>query len=1473
MTNASSSTNTRTMTFDSQLIEDFLHTDDILVDATSAAPLSVLLNHEGNSEALVISKNSRGNSELYHVCREPLSDSGWNSYGLGAYPCAIAVADSNTVWAVGTDQQLWQNQTGRWSQQVSLPGGATPLGVNERTNTYMPVSVGTDGAVWVVDGGGNLYQYDSNKDQWQPVAGPPHLTQAPVGSAGNLWAITGQDYGSQIMHQSGESWQTTQWPGETPAQVCVGADGSVWAIGQQGNLYEYVNQQWQQVAGAPSLSMIAVGAANNIWGLTGSGQSLLAVHYDGGKWETLPFRPATVTLWPAMPADITPQISVAIDGTVWSVDQNGVAWKWTGRGSSWQRQMMPTGMSGFTATGNVTEVVVGQDNEGPQAFYVEGGTLYQASLTADGTWLSVGKHTGAAGCSGLGVTNQLDTGALVVYGANGDGNMFVITKPSSSSYYNTATFNASGILKNAKLLINANNDNENNPEEGDGWFTAAVIGGRLCVQWGNADNPLNYGQQNNNLMIQVTQLTNGNNAPANLKEVIRLPWVESPAGFYCAVMDTGGNIYMVFNISVDVSNNGIGSFIPLTGNQAVISSPLAAVKSTGALIDASGRARIYATDANDKLWVVRQTGLSNDPNNPWTWTAWHPLGDDCLYLANGPGTHATHEFFTLDANSFLNHLWQDPVNLNWNAAQIRKPTGVLDDPYYVSQYVTEITVLDSGGNPEPNVPVTVSVTEPVSVWMNGVQYNLDSKHTTTFITNLMGKVALSTLALDLHTAQLTFHADGFASDYAVYPPQNIQNRLAAVDGPTLQNAQARTQSVPTEVNEPMVSSSYQSNCGTAATVIQNVFKVKSQNKINPGTPNGVSPNVSTPTYEAVRALWSAKVVDVQPLAPSTEGATEEPGSWDSFWHELADFGEDIWHGIRKGILAVEDIAVDVKKGVIKVTLALAEVGSAVIHFFIKTIDDVVHAVAAAFRWLGAEIEKAINWLKEFFSWGDILNTKTVIEHYINQVFGNLITDLKPDSPNNVQQLVQAQFDKLNDLISSAFSQAQTNFGANSFNGSVSHIPVDPKVGRHALQPDGVKSTYSANQVKSNYAHRKTASYIRQGGTVMPNGGGAGALALGSDPFDGFLSFVMKHLDLNNQNPKAPKGKYLKAQDAFQTKLQGLHNTEGFFDTAINDFLVMAKDFVLVVIEFVEEIIMALLNLAGDAVADFQKLLTHVLHIPVISWLYEEISKHPLTLMDLFCLIMAIPTTLLYKLIWGGANASPPFTTDQVKTITGQPIPWPQIQGTGLGMSSLPLETAFGAEQASALPVVLGILSLLNGILYSFVDLGTDTDALGPGEVDWSTFWSGMAVFLTTANLGYTVPYEVLEKQPNQRTTADILYVSLWGTGLMTIGLNVLSVVASKDKSLAKYLEVVGPVTVAVFGAVQLGLGIASAVEFSKANSGYNAAYSAASIITPIPSISKLLLLPKAPELMLILGPLDLICDIGSGGCSLIEAVS
>jgi hypothetical protein len=169
-------------------------------------------------------------------------------------------------------------------------------------------------------------------------------------------------------------------------------------------------------------------------------------------------------------------------------------------------------------------------------------------------------------------------------------------------------------------------------------------------------------------------------------------------------------------------------------------------------------------------------------------------------------------------------------------------------------------------------------------------------------------------------------------------------------------------------------------------------------------------------------------------------------------------------------------------------------------------------------------------------------------------------------------------------------------------------------------------------------------------------------------------------------------------------------------------------------------------------------------------------------------------------------------------------------------------------------------------------VGTDIDTVNPIG-GWESAWiSSLSIIVSIVNFGLCVPHEVLSTPRDKWTTADIRYVAAWGLSASSIVLNIASV-ASPQGKLMKYKPWVGPAVVTAFGGAQVGLGIDAAVEFARSKGQYNAAYSAAAVIGPTPSLFKFLLIGKQwGPLTLLLG-LDLVCDLASGCLSMTEAAT
>src|SRR5689334_18367363 len=118
---AAQSTATFALAIDSQLIEDYLATNAVLVDWHSPSPIAVFQNANGDCEALVVDVDHN----VFHVAREPRSTTGWNVVGLGAAVSPIAAESPTSAWTVGADGNLWRIQNELWTQTI----GALPTGV------------------------------------------------------------------------------------------------------------------------------------------------------------------------------------------------------------------------------------------------------------------------------------------------------------------------------------------------------------------------------------------------------------------------------------------------------------------------------------------------------------------------------------------------------------------------------------------------------------------------------------------------------------------------------------------------------------------------------------------------------------------------------------------------------------------------------------------------------------------------------------------------------------------------------------------------------------------------------------------------------------------------------------------------------------------------------------------------------------------------------------------------------------------------------------------------------------------------------------------------------------------------------------------------------------------------------------------------------------------------------------------------
>ena len=174
-----------------------------------------------------------------------------------------------------------------------------------------------------------------------------------------------------------------EWSTYTPAplaempggalQLSVGADGTVWGLNTNGEIYSYDSQTNDWTSGSRTLSQIAVGSSGAIWGLNAAG-------------DVYQFN-STSRTWDLVSGNLS-QIAVGSDGAVWGLNSAGFIYTFNSQTQSFNQipgvlSQIAVGFDGAVWGLNPSQQIY-RFNPGTQAFDYVTGSLAQLSVGADG---------------------------------------------------------------------------------------------------------------------------------------------------------------------------------------------------------------------------------------------------------------------------------------------------------------------------------------------------------------------------------------------------------------------------------------------------------------------------------------------------------------------------------------------------------------------------------------------------------------------------------------------------------------------------------------------------------------------------------------------------------------------------------------------------------------------------------------------------------------------------------------------------------------------------------------------------------------------------------------------------------------------------------------------------------------------------------------------------------------------------------
>jgi hypothetical protein len=642
-----------------------------------------------------------------------------------------------------------------------------------------------------------------------------------------------------------------------------------------------------------------------------------------------------------------------------------------------------------------------------------------------------------------------------------------------------------------------------------------------------------------------------------------------------------------------------GNFAP--GVQIISSPMIANVTSLEAHV--AGTQLTLWGRSNDGVVFYSRCALGSQGNSG-AWSAPIPIQQGVDQLTSMLNLHTqTSVLFVHTQGQQVLKLTQDPVTTAWRTQSILLPYGdVNKDVVQMYTYTTHISVVDENNLPVPNQAFALTSTSPCSVYIDNlyttlshtvpVQVQSDAKGTITIVqeTQTMGAVCYNLV-------------QGDGSTLNVNPMSTSVQRMSVVQN----GKQLRALQITDEWNNTQLLVPSSVPTQNSDSVAQGITQFVKTSKTVPQDGTVQPPSATRRrTFNAdTDTVWGMKFN--RGIITYYEGPDQMAALGLSFGADgvvalknekldLKDVGDgfeswagDIWAWLEHAWDSVEQFFVQV---VDDVTRFFIQIGEELYHFVMECYNDVVSALKFILNAIEVAIEKLIQWIGFIFSWGDIVRTHKVLKNifyqYANYALKNIgaCKGALQNAFNNVENAIK-QWSGLSPIPDSAGSSS--------------------KSGQRPQGSDTPQAHYGTYQAKSN---------VGSASSQYSPGFASGSVL--EQLLEDFSAMLDREGDV-----------FTNAYQSFKTEIVDQIASLSITDV-IKKMLGILADLVL---ETVENAVLSLVDIVALLVEGIVSFLDTPLDIPVLSWLYSLISGgDALSFLDLACLIVAIPVTIICKLV-------------------------------------------------------------------------------------------------------------------------------------------------------------------------------------------------------------------------------------------------
>jgi hypothetical protein len=612
---------------------------------------------------------------------------------------------------------------------------------------------------------------------------------------------------------------------------------------------------------------------------------------------------------------------------------------------------------------------------------------------------------------------------------------------------------------------------------------------------------------------------------------------------------------------------------------------------------------VWGLNKFGKVFSLRNTiGSQKDVKD---WSVPVPLLSNALRLSSlinrmvGGSVIFAH---TSDDN--LVQLTESPVTKLWAKRSIVLPPTDPRDMLTVKSYTTHIQLNGDDNIPLRTQTVGLTASSPCSVYINGQYTNLFVDTLTEVKTDERGALTIIQEVGSLGTVTYTIDADG--SSIPIDPMAKAMAKLSAVKtGKDLDIEVTDSRGRKQPLVPPDISSADKEAVAKQIDQFVNIAsKLPPDGSISQKlAERGIRPESLLPSFDPARdsifgltfAGGSIRYFETVKGAVgagvlSAGSASSQPGAavLQGLEGSIAATAGSIWEWI---LHAIEDVVEFFVVVVEDIATCFVKIAGEIYHFILDCVQSVANGINFILNKIKVFFDDLIKWLGFLFEWPDIVRTHRVLKNLFKQFGRYAVSEL-----GVLKKEIVDEFKTIEDEIKKWANLPVMPDSASSIGGG------NPP-SADSYSPQAHWGTYHLTQGADSSQTSYTQNVPEESGLEKLLNELVGALKQEEEIFADAISQLKTEVI-----------------DKFQT----LSLTD-----ILKKVLAIIVDVILETVENVLVTTIDIIQILVEGVIDF---LDAPLDVPIISQLYSEATEgDTLTILDAVCLVVAIPTTILYKI--------------------------------------------------------------------------------------------------------------------------------------------------------------------------------------------------------------------------------------------------